>query len=209
LGFEFVVLAAIVAWIASHPPKPVEAFVPLTIEITPSPESEKPAPPEVIKTVTPVPTPRMPTPVAARIVPKPLPPEPIAPTVAPLPEPVSAPTPTSAPTAFTAPRPEPQVVASTASSVDPALAYNAKLAAAVQAAFTVPAPAAALSFKGRTRVEFGLRDGIVSAIRVVQSSGLGAADRAAIKAVQTATFPPPPSSLQGKDGSYQIWVACL
>lgn len=93
--------------------------------------------------------------------------------------------------------------------LDPTIAYNAKLAAAVQAAFEVPATAAALNFKGRTRVEFNLLDGVVSAIRVVQASGLGATDRAAIKAVQTASFPPPPQALQGKSGTYQIWVACL
>lgn len=207
LGLEFVVLAAVVAWIASHPPQPIEAFVPLTIEVTPEPE--KPATPEVIKNVTPVATPRMPKPVAAQPEPKPLPPEPIVQTVAPPPEPAATPTATSAPTAFTAPKPAPQVTAPAAPSADPALAYNIKLAAAVQAAFSVPAPAAALNFKGRTRVEFGLRDGLVSNIRVIQSSGLGAADRAAIKAVETATCPPPPPSLQGKDGSYQIWVACL
>jgi protein TonB len=210
LGLEFVVLAAVVAWIAAHPPQPAETYVPLTIEVTPEPD--KPAPPEVMKTVTPVPVPtsRPPKPVAAQPEPKPLPPEPVVPAVAaPQPEPVTTPTATSAPTAFTAPKPAPQVLAPAAPSVDPTLAYNVKLAAAVQAAFSVPAPAAALNFKGRTRVEFGLRDGLASNIRVVQSSGLGAADRAAIKAVETATFPPPPPSLQGKEGSYQIWVACL
>ncbi len=196
-------LAAVVAWIAAHPPQPLDTFVPLTIEVTPEPEPV--APPELVKPVTPVPPPRLPKPVAVQPEPKPLPPEPIAPTVAPLPQPVATP----APTAFTAPVPAPRVIVPTAPSVDPALAYNVKLAAAVQAAFTVPAPAAALNFKGRTRVEFGLRDGVASAIRVVQSSGLGAADRAAIKAVETATFPAPLPSLQGKDGSYQIWVACL
>ena len=96
-----------------------------------------------------------------------------------------------------------------APALDPAIAYNAKLAAAVQAAFEVPATATALNFKGRTRVEFNLLDGVVSAIRVVQSSGLGASDRAALKAVQTAAFPPPPPALQGNPGTYQIWVACL
>ena len=200
LGLEFVALAAVVAWIAAHPPQPLEVVVPLTIEITPEPD--KPAPPEVIKAVTPAPAPRLPTPVAAQPEPKPPPPEPIAAPVAPTPQAVAT------PTAFTAPPPPARVTAPTP-SVDPALAYNAKLAAAVQAAFSVPAAAAALNFKGRTRVEFALRDGVVSAIRVLQSSGLGAADRAAIKAVETASFPAPPPSLQGKDGSYQIWVACL
>jgi TonB family protein len=91
---------------------------------------------------------------------------------------------------------------------DPALAYNVKLAAAVQAAFEVPGSAKALSFKGRARMEFSLHDGKVSAIRVIQSSGLSAVDRAATKAVETASYPLPPAGLQNKDGVYQIWVAC-
>lgn len=93
--------------------------------------------------------------------------------------------------------------------VDPAPAYNAKLAAAVQAAFELPAVASALNFKGRTRIEFALHDGLASTIRVIVSSGLGAVDRAAVKAVQAAVFPSPPAALQGKEGGYQIWVACF
>jgi len=117
------------------------------------------------------------------------------------------------PTAFSAPAPLPQPPAAApvnppAPVVDPALAYNAKLAAAVQAAFVVPGPAAALGFKGRARVEFHLRDGIVSNAKIIQASGLGAVDRAALKAVEMASFPVPPPALVGKEGVYQIWVAC-
>ena len=88
------------------------------------------------------------------------------------------------------------------------MAYNVKLAAAVQAAFVVPGPAAALGFKGRARVEFHLRDGVVSNAKIIQGSGLGAVDRAALKAVEMASFPVPPTALVGKEGVYQIWVAC-
>ena len=94
-------------------------------------------------------------------------------------------------------------------AVDPALAYNIKLTAAVQAAFEVPGSAKALGFKGKARIEFSLRNGAASSIRVIQSSGLAAVDRAAVTAVQVASFPPPPSALQNKDGLYQIWVACF
>jgi TonB family protein len=94
-------------------------------------------------------------------------------------------------------------------SVDPALAYNIKLAAAVQAAFEVPGSAKALGFKGKARIEFSMRNGVVSSIRVIQSSGLSAVDRAAVTAVQVASFPHPPSTMQNKDGFYQIWVACF
>jgi TonB family protein len=94
-------------------------------------------------------------------------------------------------------------------AVDPALAYNIKLAAAVQAAFEVPGTAKALGFKGKARIEFSMRNGVASSIRVIQSSGLSAVDRAAITAVQVASFPQPPITLQNKDGTYQIWVACF
>jgi TonB family protein len=89
------------------------------------------------------------------------------------------------------------------------LAYNVKLAAAVQSAFVVPGPASALGFKGRARVEFHLKDGVVGQVKIIQVSGLGAVDRAAIKAVETAVFPAPPAALAGKEGVYQIWVACF
>jgi protein TonB len=95
------------------------------------------------------------------------------------------------------------------SAVDPALAYNIKLAAAVQAAFEVPGSAKALGFKGKARIEFSMRNGVASTIRVIQSSGLAAVDRAAVAAVQVASFPHPPSALQNKEGFYQIWVACF
>ena len=103
--------------------------------------------------------------------------------------------------------PEP---AATSQVIDPAVlaAYNAKLTAAVQAAFRVPNAAADIGFKGRVRIEFTLRNGVVTNIRVDVPSGLGPVDRAAVRAVQTANYPLPPQVLLGKDGTYQIWVAC-
>jgi len=136
---------------------------------------------------------------------------PVLPEVKPPEEP--APPVVAKPTVFSAPAPLPQPPAAApvmppAPVVDPALAYNVKLAAAVQAAFVVPGPAAALGFKGRARVEFHLRDGVVSNAKIIQASGLGVVDRAALKAVEVASFPVPPTSLVGKEGVYQIWVAC-
>ncbi|WP_263564747.1 TonB family protein [Paucibacter sp. DJ1R-11] len=120
------------------------------------------------------------------------------------------PAPQAVPQAFsTPPAPAPVAQAPAPVAQDLAPAYNAKLAAAVQAAFEVPAPAHALNFKGRARVEFTLQDGVASAIRIVQGSGLGAVDRAAIKAVQAAAFPQSPAGLQTQGNSYQIWVACF
>lgn len=225
LSLEGLVVLAVVAWLAAHPSVVPERVTPLSID--PSlPEKLEPTPP--LKQITPLPLPPIPTPKPQRSVPAPVPAQTLqsvpVPVPTPIPAPVSAPAPSPTPSPepvapqltpnpvaavkAALPPPPPQAPAM-APAIDPTMAYNAKLAAAVQAAFEVPATAAALNFKGRARVEFSLVDGAVSAIRVVQSSGLGAADRAALKAVQMAAFPPPPPALQGKPGSYQIWVACL
>jgi len=202
LGLEVILIGTLAFWLASHASTPAESIVPLVIEAVALNDVEKPA--------DPVPTQAAPPPVAMRTpTPKPAAHEsPVASmqqVAAPAPEPVAAPMVTSPPTAFATPTPPVQPVQP---AIDPAPAYNAKLAAAVQAAFEVPGPALALNFKGKARVEFSLHDGVASAIRIVQGSGLGAVDRSAIKAVQSAVFPAPPAALQGKDGTYQIWVAC-
>jgi outer membrane biosynthesis protein TonB len=203
LGLEVVLIGALAFWLASNPSSPAETFVPLVIEpvalneveqpVAPEPPKAMPLPPVATRTQTP-----KPTALESSVIP----PQQV---VTAAPEPVAAPIVNSPPTAFATPTPPPQPVQP---AVDPTPAYNAKLAAAVQAAFEVPGPALALNFKGRARVEFALHDGVASAIRVIQGSGLGSVDRAAIKAVQSAVFPAPPAALQGKVGTYQIWVAC-
>jgi periplasmic protein TonB len=229
LGLEMLLFGAGLFWLATHPPQPALVVIPLTIEAIPAPPvSEKLTEPEITK--PPPPTSQVAKPIAHLTPPAVLPPPPkaaispapaqnpvlepspkaaIAPTPAPAPtqNPVLEPSHVSPPTAVAAPLAAPQPVSPPA--VDPSPAYNAKLAAAVQAVFEVPAAAAELNFRGRTRVEFNLRDGQVSMVRIVQTSGLGVADRAAVKAVQAAIYPSPPAQLQGKEATYQIWVACL
>jgi protein TonB len=124
---------------------------------------------------------------------------PVPPVATPVPLPVSTP---QVSVATAPPLPAP------AATVDPSVlaAYNARLNAAVQAAFRIPSAAADMGFKGRVRVEFTLRDGVVTDARVVQPCGLPMIDRAALAAVQSAKYPPPPQVLQGKSGVYQIWV---
>jgi protein TonB len=114
--------------------------------------------------------------------------------------------PSSAPVATPVP-----IATATSQYVDPAIlaAYDAKLTAAVQAAFHVPGTAADMGFKGRVQVEFTMRNGVLTNVRVDVPSGLAAVDRAAVRAVQTANYPLPPQVLIGKDGTYQIWVACV
>jgi periplasmic protein TonB len=172
---------------AVRPPPPAVRPPPAAVQAAPVPQTTA-VPPS-----TPVPSPVLAQDAQTSLTPA----VPNTPAAAPAPvAPQAAPTPAAQPSA-------------PVSSVDPSPAYNVKLAAAVQAVFEVPAAAAALNFKGRTRVEFSLRDGVVSAARVIQTSGLGAVDRAAIKAVQAAAYPAPPPALQGKENLYQIWVACL
>jgi TonB family protein len=210
LGMELTLLAAALAWIQTHPPSGVEQFVPLLFESVMSRETEL-APDRKDPAHQPVSqTPRTdaPKPMENRAEPRVITNE--QPSAMPVvaPEPVATSSTNSQPNALATPTPVANAVP-TGPVVDPAIAYNVKLAAAVQAAFEIPAAVSALGFKGRTQVEFVLRDGLVSAIRVIQGSGLGAADRAAIKAVQAAVYPPPPPALQGREGRYQIWVVCF
>ena len=200
LAIEFGLVGLAVVWVVMHPPEDMPHVVPLLMSmVAPSPN----------------PLPVVPTPVkVSHVQSKPVPQalhEPVASEAKISEEP--APPSLTKPTAFSAPaQASPPVPAASPSppvpSVDPAIAYNLKLAAAVQTAFVVPGPAAALGFKGRARLEFHLRDGVVSNAKIIQASGLGAVDRAALKAVEVAQFPAPPSSLLGKEGVYQIWVAC-
>jgi len=200
LLIELALVGVAVGWVIMRPHEEIVQVMPLVMSMLDAPKEAQPPPPKPTKVPEIQPKVKAVVPVLPAV-PEVRPPEEPAPPVV------------AKPTAFSAPAPLPQVPAAApvnppAPVVDPALAYNVKLAAAVQAAFVVPGPAAALGFKGRARVEFHLRDGVVSNAKIVQASGLGAADRAALKAVEMASFPAPPPSLLGKEGVYQIWVAC-
>lgn len=200
LALELGLLGIAIVWVVMHPPEDMPQVVPLVMAMMEAPKEVIPKQPELPKLPVVVPQTK-----ASAPVPQPVPER----------RPVEEPAPpmVAKPTAFSAP---PVPVQSTPvvpvnpspPLVDPAIAYNLKLAAAVQAAFVVPGPATALGFKGRTRVEFQLKDGVVSNAKILQASGLGAVDRAALKAVEVAVFPAPPPALLGKEGVYQIWVAC-
>ena len=194
---EVALVAGVLAWMAMHPPTLPEQVIPLIIEAVVPAEPAKPLKPQ--KPVLPPPQLQRSRPILPAT-----PPPQLTPVPTPLP-PAQAAAPVQA-----APVPITQVVAAPSLTPVPAIdaipAYNAKLTAAAQAAFEVPGSVTALNFKGRARVGFKLRDGLASSIAIVQSSGLGAMDRAATKAVQTAAFPQPPQSLQGQELSYEIWV---
>jgi protein TonB len=201
LTLESAAIAAALAWIATHPPQTLRAAVALSIEAAqpepvPVPEPEKPMPPAP----PPKPVPHIQPVPAARPLPAPA----LTPTAAPADAPSIAP---AAPSVFAAPAaPAPAPTPSVPGPVDPSAEYIAKVKAAVQAAVVYPPAAAALGFRGRTRVEFRLRDGVSSQARVLMGSGMGLIDRAALQSVQAAAYPAPPADLQGKEHSYQVWV---
>lgn len=217
---EAAIPLTIEAIVPSEPAKPSEPALPVP------PAKQKPVPPaeppsaKPLPRVTPAPAEpplpaatsplRAPMPVAPEIAapPSTAPTNPIVPTpaialIAPGP-PTTAPGTVSPPTPAAISPVMPS--AAPAPSAEPSPAYNARLTSAAQAAFEVPGSVSSLNFKGRTRVGFKLRDGEVSGVSVMQPSGLGAMDRAAVKAVQTAHYPPPPAALQSKEVSYEIWV---
>ncbi len=199
LGLEALLAVVVLGWVFQHMPTMPPELIPLHIETIRDSPPDKPITPEPPRkaSVQPSPQPairaRQDVPQAAT--------QHAVPSESPAVQTVK-----NESASPTAPAHTPPV---TSPSVDPALAYNVKLAAAVQAAFEVPGSAKALSFKGKARVEFTLHDGVASSIRVVQGSGLGAVDRAAVKAVESAIFPAPPAELKNKAGTYQIWVACF
>lgn len=207
LGLEALAIAALVAWVASQPPTPAAVVVQLHIEsVSPEPDKPqpKPEPPKPLPAVAPVrksEPPRVQPVLAATSLPTVT-----APAVAETaltPAPASVPAAAASPPAALPPPPAPPPVV-TQTDVS---AYNARLTAAAQAAFSLPQVAIDLNFRGKARIGFTMRDGVLSAMTVVKGSGLGVVDRAALKAVQSAQFPLPPDALRGKEMAYLIWVS--
>jgi len=216
LGLEATLLGIALVWLAAPAKQVPFQVVPLTIEMldnllpAPVPEPIKPAalPPAVAPPARPVLPVAVRRTTAAAAAPIAAAPDPVTPTPsAVLAASAASLTPADA-LPRTLPAPAQHLAPAVTATADAAATYNAKIAAAVQAAFQVPMAASALAFKGRVRVEFALQDGRVGTARVVLSSGLGAVDHAALRAVRFAAYPPPPSVLAGVDGTYQIWVAC-
>ncbi len=169
----------------------------------PEPPKPKPEPPK----------PKLPQPKVVPPIPVPPPPPeppPSRPVVKPVPDlqPVAEPTPFSEPApppALPAPPPPPPVVPADVKP-DPMLVYAGRVKAAVQAAVVYPAAAQRLRMSGRTRVEFVMRDAQASNPTVIQSSGIGLLDQAALAAVAAAAYPTPPDELVGVTRQYQVWV---
>ena len=61
-----------------------------------------------------------------------------------------------------------------------------------------PAAARMMGVTGQAVVSFRFCDGAVAQVDVAHSSGSGVLDRAAVEAVQRASYPPTPKELAGK-----------
>ncbi|CAB3803256.1 hypothetical protein LMG28138_05308 [Pararobbsia alpina] len=196
------------------------AFVLLTHK---SPMPMEPPPTVLTLAAPPAPTPPAPKPVVPTP-PKPEAPQPVRPVVpvhhvvthAQAPKPAVVPPPQPAPTPAPlapsdaptepapAPRPAPAPPPAAPSTGSPS--FEGALRAAIQAALHYPESARMAGMSGRTRVAFQYRDGVVSDVRVVVSSGMGVLDRAAVAAVRDAAYPKPESAFVGKTLSEQLWV---
>lgn len=85
--------------------------------------------------------------------------------------------------------------------------FEARLRTAIQNAMVYPPTARMARIAGKTKVSLHFRDGVISHAQVVQGSGSGVLDQAALAAVANAVSPVVPDSLRGRDLDYQIWVS--
>ena len=211
LAVEALLLAGVGAWLIhariSAPRQPE----PMTITLAPpAAQAPKPAPISGREVSKPVPKPavqprRAPAVHQARVAHvAPSKPQPVTPPPAPIPAPNTAPEQSAAPAEpAPAPRPAP---ASVAAPARPDASFEAALRAAIEAALRYPGSARMEGITGRTLVGFVYRDGAVSDIHVVMSSGMGLLDHAALAAVRDAVCPPPPHGLEHKILPEQLWV---
>lgn len=201
LGMAAAIEAAIVVAVLAGAARHVQRDEPIVLSVnlltptapplaqTPIPKPDVPPPrakslslPQVTLPVVPEPAPALPRPIAS----------PLTQSVVHTVEPVAAPV---------APPPPP------AASAAPSAEYIAKVRAAVQGAFEYPMAAKAQDFKGRARVAFSLNDTRPSGARIVVSSGMNVVDRAALKAVEGASYPPAPEALSHADQAFEVWVS--
>ncbi|MBV8380553.1 MAG: energy transducer TonB [Paucibacter sp.] len=203
---EAIGVSGLLTWWALHPSEPPLRPLPLVIEAAaPAPEPQAPPPPPQI-----APPPPVPTPQHVRVQPAPAPPpEPTPePAPAPTPAPVLAPSLPPAPPAAAIPvaAPTPPPMPPAPAPAGPTPEYRARVYAAAQAAFVYPAAAAAVGFKGRTRINFTLHGTTPVNVHVVVGSGMGLVDRAAVHSVESGNYPPPPPELKGTDVNFELWV---
>jgi protein TonB len=99
-----------------------------------------------------------------------------------------------------------QVPPPTAPTADQQSELEAHIRAAVQAAVHYPPAARMMGLVGRARVLLTYRDGTAGGPAVVQTSGAQVLDEAALAAVRSAHYPPPPASIVGHAMRFLVWV---
>jgi protein TonB len=214
---ELAVLGGAWLWVSHKPaPPPAPLRPPVTVTLAPA---VQPAPPQPIAAPAPQTKPQpLPRPAPAHVAApaqhvvrtaRPQHAAPPAPAPVPAPAPMPAPAPAAPlPSAVSteAPPPAPPPVAAPAAPSGPTPSFEGALRAAIQAALHYPEAARMAGMSGRTRVAFHYRDGVVSDVTVVVSSGMAMLDRAALAAVRDANCPKPEPAFAGKTLSEQLWV---
>jgi protein TonB len=177
---------------------PQETLLSIAAVPEPKPEPATPAPQPQARPQSVVP--RIPPVHQVTHVARPRPrPEPAPPVPAAVPEPATPANPPSA----AAPKPPPPAAAAPAG---PSPSFESAMRAAIQAALRYPESARMAGMAGRTRVAFQYRDGEISGVTLITSSGSGMLDRAALAAVRDAAYPKPEAALVGKTLNEQLWV---
>jgi protein TonB len=188
----------------AHKPAP-PAVPPVTmLSIAPAPETAPapeappvPKPQPVARPVTPVhQVTHVARPHSVPAVPPPAP--------TPIPEPA---TPSAAPMdtrPASTPPPPPAMPAAAPAAPNPS--FENAMRAAIQAALHYPESARMAGMAGRARVSFRYRDGSVSDVTLITSSGGAILDRAALAAVRDAAYPKPEPAQMGKTLDEQLWV---
>jgi protein TonB len=209
---EVLLLAGVFVWLthrpAAEPPPPptLLSLAPPDVPKPPAPPQPVPAPtpPKPVTPVKPAPRPKVVEHVRHVVHATPPKPTPTPPVPTPAPAlPMTTPTdPPALPAAPAAPPPPPAPPA--APHADPS--FESALREAIQSALRYPEAARMDGMDGRARVAFDYRDGAVSNVRLVASSGVGMLDRAALAAVRDASYPKPAPALVGKTLSEQLWV---
>lgn len=182
------------------PPRPIVARpkTPVAVEkprMPPRPRPRVTPPPPVL-----LPAAQQPPPVTP-------PPTPPSPTPPPLPQvALPPPVPEARPSMPVAPPPASVPIRPAVDLGALRAAYGQAVHAAIQSAVRYPEMARRMGESGRTLVAFRFEQGTAHDVRIVTSSGSGALDRAAVRAVHDASFPQPPAALQGKPLQLQLWI---
>ena len=175
---------------SAHAAKIMLSFPVIAKPTPPKPQIKKPTPKPVVKRPHPHPKPKpIHHIVHHRHVAKPPPPKPIA-----------KPAP---PKTVTVPQPPPK---QPSVSPDVMTLFEQQIHAAVQSVLVYPYAAKLAHIAGRVKIAFAYRAGKVSEIKILQGSPYAMLNTAAIRAVQSADYPPPPQNLGDRELQFEIWV---